>query len=258
MRDHPTILVITHDQSPRRNSILGHLTELGLDHEISPAVFPQGELPWDACYDNAERLGRLGYPMTRGEVGCFLAHRRAWNTIVRRGLPMALVIEDDARLAEGVAEGLSAVSRALGDQAAFARLVSDPRPAYRPWADLGRHGCLAYPVRPGDLTVAYLVTQEGARALLEGSRKFWCPVDDFMNLEDAHGAVAFHVEPPMAEHHDGGASLIGRRTKPKMAAGAKVIREIRRAWHKSRLALSRELTLWRLGIRFRKARQPGS
>ena len=33
-----------------------------------------------------------------GEIGCFLSHRQIWAEIVRRGLPAAFIIEDDAGL----------------------------------------------------------------------------------------------------------------------------------------------------------------
>lgn len=256
MSKRPSILVVTHEKSPRRAAVMAHLAELGVQHEITPAIFPEGESPWSPCYDHEERLRRLGYPMTRGEVGCFLAHRKAWQTIVERGLPAALVMEDDAWLGQGAREALGEIAHALGERAMFARLVTEPRPPFRPWVDLGGYGCLGYPVRPGNLTVAYVVTRTGAASLLRASERFWCPVDDFMNLEVAHGVVGMHLEPPLAEHRDGGTSLIGRRSKPPMGLGPKVLRELRRAWHKSTQGLARQGTLWRLGIRFRKPRAP--
>lgn len=252
------VIVITHDRSHRRESILCHLNALKLPHEMSAAVFPEGAAPWSEHYDDETRRRQLGYSMTRGEVGCFLAHRRVWATIIHRRLQAALVIEDDARLAPTAGPALAAIAQALHGRSCFARLISEPHPAFRPWLGLGEHGCLAYPVRPGNLTVAYLLTLACAKSLLKHSESFSCPVDDFMNLEHLHGAIGLHLEPPIAEHHDDGKSLIGKRSKPAMKRTAKLAREIRRARSKIALGISRELTLWRLGIRFKAPRTPRS
>ena len=37
-------------------------------------------------------------PMTRGQIGCFMSHRKAWQHVVDRKLPFALIIEDDCDL----------------------------------------------------------------------------------------------------------------------------------------------------------------
>lgn len=41
---------------------------------------------------------RRPYEMSRQEVGCFLSHRKTWQTIVDRNLPVACVLEDDVQL----------------------------------------------------------------------------------------------------------------------------------------------------------------
>jgi GR25 family glycosyltransferase involved in LPS biosynthesis len=37
-------------------------------------------------------------PMTRGQIGCFMSHRKAWQHVVDHKLPFALIIEDDCDL----------------------------------------------------------------------------------------------------------------------------------------------------------------
>jgi glycosyl transferase family 25 len=44
---------------------------------------------------NSERYHR---ELSKGEIGCYLSHRKAWKTIVDRQLDYAIVIEDDFKL----------------------------------------------------------------------------------------------------------------------------------------------------------------
>ena len=72
----------------RRQSMLQHLSGLGIEAEILPAVegarLPPSSLP-------AGTDPRL----SPGEVGCYLSHVRFWEIVVERGLEHAIVLEDD-------------------------------------------------------------------------------------------------------------------------------------------------------------------
>lgn len=51
-------------------------------------------------------------PFTTGEVGCFLSHYSIWLHMIERGIPSALILEDDFDLQEGFTETLG---RALAE-----------------------------------------------------------------------------------------------------------------------------------------------
>lgn len=244
------VLVITRPGSTRHAEIAAHLGSLGLAHEVSPAIFPVGEFPWSPSNDAPTRLRNLGYPLSKGEVGCFLAHRMAWATALARGWPVTLIMEDDARLSE-VGDTLRSCAMAVVGRSCYLRLChGENRAGQDVWRELadGKRS-IVYPRRPGVSTVAYIVTAEGAAALLRSSETFWCAVDEFMNLEHIHSVTGFHLHPPMATHEDGGASLIGCRRKPSVGPMARIRREVLRACRNLRLAATREATRWRLGIR---------
>jgi glycosyl transferase family 25 len=247
---------ITHPDSPRHDSFVTMLAALGIPYELKPAVFVQGELPWSKHYDHAVRIRNLGYPMRAGEVGCFLAHRGVWEAAAKLE-GCTLVLEDDAYVDPlKVAEICAAADHFAGESMA-ARLISQPRPPFRTWRTLCTGTVLGRPTRNGNLTVGYLITKEGARSLLRNSESFWCPVDDYMNLEYFHGCLMLHFEPEIAEHRDGGVSLIGKRTKPPVSFVTRVVREILRAWRNSRGSLHAKMTLLRLGLCLRRVRSPG-
>lgn len=47
-------------------------------------------------YKQQEALQRLGRELTKAEIGCALAHRRAWARMIRDGHSFGLILEEDA------------------------------------------------------------------------------------------------------------------------------------------------------------------
>lgn len=255
MRTPVRAIGITHPGSPRYARFIAMLEALGLPYEIRPAVFVQGDLPWSPHYDHAARMRNLGYPMRAGEVGCFLAHRGAWEAAAAFA-GCSLVLEDDAFVDPARVPLILAAADHLAGGDCAARLISQPRTSFRTWRELGGGACLGRPTRAGNLAVGYLVSPGGAAALSRGSRAFWCPVDDYMNLEHTHGCLLMQFDPEIAEHRDEGASLIGGRAKPRVGLGIRLLREARRAWRNVRDRLHAWRTLARLGLCFRRVRRP--
>ena len=249
------VIGITHRESPRHAHFVAMLEALGIPYELSPAVFVQGDLPWSEHYDHQTRMRNLGYPMRAGEVGCFLAHRAVWETASRQK-GCTLVLEDDAFVDPAKATDIIAAAELIAGRAMAARLISQPRPAFRLWRKLSSDCSLARPTRHGNLTVGYLISNVGSLSLLKHSDAFWCPVDDYMNLEYVHGCLMLHFEPEIAEHRDGGVSLIGGRTKPSVSLRTRIVREILRAWRNARGSLFSWSVLARLGLCFRRTEHP--
>ncbi len=246
---------ITHPDSPRYNRFVATLKALGIPYELKPAVFVQDTLPWSSHYDHRSRMRNLGYPIRAGEVGCFLAHRGAWEA-ASHWEGCTLVLEDDAFVDPSRLPDIIAASELLVEKSSAARLISRPRPSFRIWRKLSSGTSLGRPTRNGNLTVGYLISKKGARTLLLNSKSFWCPVDDYMNLEYIHGCLMFHFEPELAEHRDGGVSLIGRREKPSVSLTKKVTREALRSWRNLRSRLHSWMILVRLGLCFSRVRPP--
>jgi glycosyl transferase, family 25 len=88
------IFVINMDDAPHRlGSMAARLGELGLSFERLPAV--NGRL---LSNEEKRRVNpkRSWCYLQDSELGCYLSHLKAFREIVERGIPRAIVMEDDA------------------------------------------------------------------------------------------------------------------------------------------------------------------
>ncbi|WP_213299560.1 glycosyltransferase family 25 protein [Paraburkholderia sacchari] len=93
------VLVVSLVRSGRRERIAEVMSRHGVDFSFIDAIdarqFEDDEL--DHLYDDMAARSRYGRTLTRGEVACFLSHRRLWQLIVNGGKSV-IVLEDDALL----------------------------------------------------------------------------------------------------------------------------------------------------------------
>jgi glycosyl transferase family 25 len=251
----PRIFVIGQAGSIRTQSFFAHAKSVGFEAELSPAVILTGECPWSEHYDHVSRLSTMGYGLNRGEVGCFLAHRKVWQKIVEGTDRVCLVLEDDARWVASPDADIALAMDAIAGRTMLIRLLSQPRRSYRIWRQLSSSCSLYLPTRASDLSVAYLITQEAAARLLQASERFIWPVDRFFNFGYLHGVDVLHLGPEKVRHEDTD-SLIGKRTKPIASWTFRLKRECIRAIQSVRVAWAYQQTLGRLGLRLKPIWQP--
>ena len=247
----PAVIVITQPGGRRHQLATEHLREMGVEACISPAVFLTNA-PEDCMhYDHRRRVWELGYGLTKGEVGCFLAHRKAWEKVADLGT-VCLVIEDDARMTPDLPPRLQALSSSIEGADLLLRLYSFRHPPGKVWRQLDRGIALVRPFKAGSSAVAYMLTPQAAQRLLAESARFWLAVDEYMDDEATHGCAILDVRPELIRHDDDGSSLIGARAKPSISPWAKSRRELLRLIRNLRQSFWRERVLWKLGIRFGK------
>lgn len=242
------IIVISKPESRRHRLLCEHLKNLGLQASVAPAVFLAGAAESAVEYDHATRIRILGYAMTAGEVGCFLAHRTAWGMVAAATGP-CLVLEDDARLDARLVRSLDELGSAIASTKVVLRLFSQRHPPAKLWRRLACGLDIIRPASPGYSAVAYLLTPDAARALLHSSERFWQTVDDHLDDEATHGFAIMHVSPELVRHEDEGCSLIGTRRKPEISLAARLRREWLRALRNIRRAWNRRKTSRALGLR---------
>ena len=242
-------LLITAPGSRRHSLLAAHLREKGFSAEVSPAVFVRSEESLPADYDRAARNRQLGYDLTRGEIGCFLAHRAVWRSVAETEGP-CMVLEDDARLSPAFSPtALRELADVIADTNLIIRLFSQRKPPARIWRELPSGLSIDRPAKAGYSAVAYILSPKSAAALAAGADTFWQTTDDYLDDEAAHGCPVMHASPEMVWHDDEGRSLIGVREKPPVPWQVKLRREWLRAGRNIRASIHLMKTDRKLGLR---------
>ena len=166
----PYIFVLTlEDAAARRKPLIKKLERLGLDYELWFGVDGRRGLPlgFESQIDRAVAREKLFRTMTDAEFACALSHRAIYQAICDRSLPSAVVLEDDAILAETFAGFLSNYHEPPCDLLMLGHLKS--RVARWGAIQLG-HGFKAYRLLSNSqTTTGYYLTRSAAKSILTRS-----------------------------------------------------------------------------------------
>ena len=177
----PLTLVINLDKSHQRlERISARLNQLGLPFERVPAVYGASLSAVELKEFYSHTLNAKSYrrPLSNAEIGCYLSHLKAWQTIVDRQLPCALVIEDDLIIDDELKAFMHKLSRSTADWdvVKFYCRKSSPRITSREPIGRSHDLCRFQKIPIGNL--AQLVSLNGAKKILAARQKFGRPVDD--------------------------------------------------------------------------------
>ena len=161
-----------------------------------------------------------GRAPTVGEIGCSLAHLRAYKHLAGSDFGALVVLEQDARLV-GRSQDLLGIARRVNDRAGKPWIVvlDEPRiPTIRKRAlCFAPDGVARIPIPYG--TTSYIISREAAAIALM-RRPFW-QADWPPQIA---GRVAFYAMRAPTYHHDRGRSLINRPTGKAVGASSAVRR----------------------------------
>ena len=143
--------------------------------------------------------GELTSKLSPGEIGCYASHLLAAQNILARGLPYALIVEDDATLPITLCRDLLEILEALPSDWDIVQLCADPTHAFKPikWLRQGRD-IIRYSRIPGG-AVGYLMSGAGARKFLARHAREW-PVDTDIRQPWVFGTSVFGVVPKLIGH----------------------------------------------------------
>lgn len=153
----------------------------------------------EAVYQPRRFRPMYPFSLRRGEIGCFLSHRKAWLRILRDGLDAALILEDDIELEQPQFDGTLEFTRVHAEQGDYIQLqVRETGPHPVCIERIGKDGYRRQLVQPTVVplrTTAQLVTRDAALRLLDATRVFDRPVDTFLQMVWETGVRMRIVEP---------------------------------------------------------------
>lgn len=189
-----------------------------------------------SVYQPGRHSPRYPFELTRGEIGCFLSHRRIWQTMVEKNIPQLLVLEDDVEFLPNFNETLRFAVENIPDNAYVQFQVRELQP------DRSQQNLpvmQSHFVQPAVIplrTSAQLVTLSAARRLTEFSERFDRPVDAAIQLKWIHGVTVLTSHPRSLVEVSGliGGSTIGA-TKKRKPLAFRLQREIARAIYRTKI-----------------------
>ncbi len=242
----PIYVINMASSEQRLEDVSQQLSALKLDFTridaVAGAELSERELA--ECYDEKSNRNKHHRNMTKGEIGCYMSHRKAWQQLIEDGAPYALIMEDDIKILPTLVPCLALVTRTSGWDMLKISDTEHVEPAEQSSID-NDFTLVSYKKVP-NRAMAYFLSQEAAKKLLSHSR-FFRPVDiDFQCYADFDisvcglrpNCVEMSEEFGKPEYSD-----IARMNKGKHSSGSTFWRNIkyRLAMHKRRQSISYDI-----------------
>lgn len=186
-------LVISLLRSPhRREKARLELSETNLNWSFLDAVDGSQMQSWPPEYqpDKVKRL--LGFNLTPNEIGCFLSHKRAWQTCIENNLP-TLVFEDDFILLPTFEKTVNLLLTEFHDWQLIRlqALTKTPHHVVKVFGDISIVRNLADPIG----ATAYIIKPGAAEILVGHAKDIYEPLDHFLEHKTKHGVEILAVKP---------------------------------------------------------------
>lgn len=208
----PRIFVINLKRSTERRRVMAErLAALNLPCTFFEAVDGKVlSVEEKAAYAGTRRRLFFGHDLTPGELGCLLSHRGVYRHMIENRIPVALVLEDDAILADELPDVLRALMKCPVEWDLIRFLARDK--VYKQSRRLGlitaKHRLCRPFGTPGG-AYGYLLTLRAAQALNNCMHKNWIPVDTLHGQTWRTCITAFNVQPSPVRFDDVVESTIG-------------------------------------------------
>lgn len=196
--DCPVFVITLEHAAARRATIGARLAELQLPCEFRSGVDGRKlDLLSHAAYAPLWRRFSFGRDLSPGEFGCVLAHREIYRHMVAKQVPKALVLEDDAILADELPTVIAALDKVQPDWD-LVRFLGRPKnyQASRIIGPLPGVGSeLARPLGTPGGAYGYLLTLKAAECLLQLMERNWLAIDTLHGLVWMTGLETLAVVP---------------------------------------------------------------
>lgn len=190
--------------SVRRNHMREQLEKRGLSAEFIPAVDGRVLSAEDrSLYSREKALRIYGVEMMDTEIACALSHYRLYEKIVRDGIDVALIMEDDIELSPQFSPIVRTLAEDPNPEWLVVRLES-MRPRVRAAEGRKFEGQKIKTFSDGELYQlqthvlglgAYMIRKEGAKRMLDYARPIFMASDQMMDRYWENGIIPYVIRP---------------------------------------------------------------
>ncbi len=219
------------DQNRQANA--KHLLTTLPDARIADAVNGKDVISTVTIAPGTQHSPRYPFPLSAGEVGCFLSHRQCWQRIVEGAQEYALIAEDDLGIDPVLWPEVLDLIHSHASADTYIRIPAKQRE--RPVDNVARreNAKLFLPRVIGLQTVLQVVGRKAAARLLAASETPDRPVDTFVQMHWATGQPVHTIYPNGIQELTG--DLGGSTIQKKTRTGNVLAREIKRSWYRAQV-----------------------
>ncbi|WP_344963445.1 glycosyltransferase family 25 protein [Oceanisphaera sediminis] len=232
----PVFVISLKRSQERRDYIASQLQAQGIDFSFFDAIDGSDKSnPLLKRYNYTKRLWLTSGKMpTNGEIGCYASHYSLWQKCVDMNQPL-VVVEDDAKICPNAEQTLKMVAEKI-EQYGCLRLETVIRGETIPMEEAEHYRISWMSDNFGGLR-AYALAPWAAKKLLNGSKTWSLPVDNYLGAPYFHGMESYHLHPDFAEDTRPFETTIQFYDEDKVPFYRKPSREVYSAYRKLRLYL---------------------
>ena len=213
----------------RLNAISSQFKKLNFTFEIVPGVDLKLEPHLKDFYSVQDNIKNFYYPLSDGEIGCFLAHRNVWKRIVENEINYGLVLEDDALVSDDLKNVLEVIDNLKIDWHIIKLTETNLKPRRtKNLFNIDGYDLVSY-YKPPASTCAYVISRSGAELLLSLSIKISRPIDIEKQWYVFKGLKIFGLKPYTVSQNFKFVSEIDRiKSRKEITSSLKIKRNIKR------------------------------
>lgn len=161
----------------RRRSIAEQAARLGIDILFIDAVAGKTLPPVVPQYDAKKRFKTFSWDLFPNEIACVLSHAEAMRFFLDSGAEYAVIMEDDALLADHLVEAVREITQSLRGWEMAKLNTDDNSVLYSIGDEGGVYTRAVFPKKLLWVSVGWLYTRRGALRMLESLSSFSLPAD---------------------------------------------------------------------------------
>lgn len=220
-------LVINLDRSPDRwESISAEFQRMSITPERISGVDGK-ELSDEFIASNTPPLNsslKSEFPreLTKGEIGCFLSHKKAWERLIESGERWACIVEDDVTFSDRAPKYLLSENWIPENADVIQLHTQNAIPEYRKVKRRSIHVMdaeLITPFFPDPLgAMAYIISRESAKVAIQGSSLIAWAVDDYLfafKSKFSRDTEIYRLNPAVVKENEGRSDVGDRSSFPQ-------------------------------------------
>ena len=202
----------------RREKARSELSKTKLNWSFLDAVDGSQLQPFPPEYQSAKVRRLLGFELTPSEIGCFLSHRKAWQSCVKNNQP-TLIFEDDLILLPQFEESLQFLFDEFNDWQ-LVRLQALAKTRHDIVKVAGNISIVKNRCDPLG-AAAYIIKPEAAKSLIEHSKDIYEPLDHFLEHKRKHGIEMLALKPYPVDISKAQSTMFDRPSDRKPVKGVR-------------------------------------